>query len=38
MKAYGGVAVYLHLFLTWVLGGGVWSTLLPGYFIPKIEH
>jgi len=31
---YGGVEVQLHTFLTSALGGGEWSVLHPGYFIP----
>jgi hypothetical protein len=34
MKAYGGVVVSIHIFLTSVLIGGEWSTSRPGRFIP----
>jgi hypothetical protein len=34
MKAYGGVDVYINIFLTSALVGGEWSALLPGCFIP----
>jgi hypothetical protein len=34
MKAYGGVDVYIHIFLTLALVGSEWSTLRPGRFIP----
>jgi hypothetical protein len=33
-KAYGGVDVYIHLFLTSALAGGEWSASRPGRFIP----
>jgi hypothetical protein len=33
MKAYGGVDVYIHIFLTSALAGGEWSTSRPGRFI-----
>jgi hypothetical protein len=32
MKAYGGVDVYIHIFLTSALAGGEWSTSRPGRF------
>jgi hypothetical protein len=31
---YGGVDVYIHIFLTSVLVGGEWSATRPGRFIP----
>jgi hypothetical protein len=34
MKAYGGVDVYIHIFLTSALVGGEWSALRPGRFTP----
>jgi hypothetical protein len=34
MKAYGGVDVLIHIFLTSVLIGGEWSTSRPGCFNP----
>jgi hypothetical protein len=34
MKTYGGVDVYIHIFLTSVLVGGEWSTSRPGRFTP----
>jgi hypothetical protein len=34
MKAYGGVEVEIHIFLTSALAGGDWSALRPGRFIP----
>jgi hypothetical protein len=34
MKAYGGVDVYFHIFLTSALAGGEWSTSRPGRFTP----
>jgi hypothetical protein len=34
MKAYGGVDVYTHIFLTSALAGGEWSASLPGRFTP----
>jgi hypothetical protein len=33
MNAYGGVDVYIHIFLTSALAGGEWSTSRPGRFI-----
>jgi hypothetical protein len=30
MKAYGGVDVYIHIFLTLALAGGEWSASCPG--------
>jgi hypothetical protein len=35
MKAYGGVDVYIHIFLTSALAGGEWSTSRPGRFTPR---
>jgi hypothetical protein len=32
MKAYGGVDVYIHIFLTSPLAGGEWSDSRPGRF------
>jgi hypothetical protein len=37
MKAYGGMEVYLHAFLTSALDGGEWSASRPGRFIPKVR-
>jgi hypothetical protein len=34
MKAYGGVDVYIHIFLTLALAGGEWSASRPGRFTP----
>jgi hypothetical protein len=34
MKAYGGVDVKIHIFLTSALVGGEWSTSRPGRFTP----
>jgi hypothetical protein len=34
MKAYGGVEVYIHVFLTSALDGGEWSASRPGRFTP----
>jgi hypothetical protein len=34
MKAYGGVDVYIHIFLTSALAGGEWSSSRPCRFIP----
>jgi hypothetical protein len=34
MKAYGGVDVYIHIFLTWALAGGEWSASRPCRFTP----
>jgi hypothetical protein len=35
MKAYWGVAVWLHAFLTLALDGGEWSASRPGLFAPR---
>jgi hypothetical protein len=35
MKAYGGVDVYIHIFLTSVLAEGEWSAPHPGRFTPE---
>jgi hypothetical protein len=32
MKAYGGVGVYIHIFLTSALAGGEWSASRPCRF------
>jgi hypothetical protein len=32
MKVYGGVDVYIHIFLTSALAGGEWSAPRPGRF------
>jgi hypothetical protein len=37
MKAYGGMDVYIHIFLTSALVGGEWSASRPGRFTPRIE-
>jgi hypothetical protein len=34
MKAYGGVGVYIHIFLNSALAGGEWSALRPCRFVP----
>jgi hypothetical protein len=34
MKAYGGVHIYIYIFLTSALAGGEWSASLPGRFTP----
>jgi hypothetical protein len=34
MKAYGGVDVYMHIFLTSALAEGEWSASRPGRFNP----
>jgi hypothetical protein len=34
MKAYGGVDVYIHIFLTSAVAGGEWSASCPGRFNP----
>jgi hypothetical protein len=34
MKAYGGVNVYIHIFLTSALVGGEWSASCSGRFAP----
>jgi hypothetical protein len=35
MKTYGGVDVWIHIFLTSTLAGGKWSTSRLGKFTPK---
>jgi hypothetical protein len=35
MKTYGGVDVYIHVFLTSELVGGEWSASRPGRFTPR---
>jgi hypothetical protein len=35
MKAYGGVDVSIHIFLTSALIGGEWLALRPGRFTPR---
>jgi hypothetical protein len=35
MKAYGGVDVQIHIFLTSALVGGEWSASRPGRFTPR---
>jgi hypothetical protein len=35
MKAYGGMDVYIHIFLTSELAGGEWSASCPGRFTPE---
>jgi hypothetical protein len=35
MKAYGGVDVHIHIFLTPPLVGGEWSASHPGRFTPR---
>jgi hypothetical protein len=35
MKAYGGVYVQIHIFLTSALVGGEWSASRPGRFTPS---
>jgi hypothetical protein len=35
MKAYGGVAVQIHIFLTSELVGGKWSASCPSCFTPR---
>jgi hypothetical protein len=35
MKAYGGMEVLLHEFLTSALDGGEWLTSRPGHFTPR---
>jgi hypothetical protein len=34
MKKYGGVDVYIHVFLTSAIVGGEWSDSRPGRFTP----
>jgi hypothetical protein len=34
MKAYGGVDVYIHIFLTYAVARGEWSASSPGCFTP----
>jgi hypothetical protein len=34
MKTYGGVDVYIHIFLASALVGGEWSASRPGRFTP----
>jgi hypothetical protein len=34
MKAYGGVNLYIHIFLTSALAAGEWSDSRPGRFTP----
>jgi hypothetical protein len=34
MKAYEGVDILIHIFLTSALAGGEWSTSRPGRFTP----
>jgi hypothetical protein len=36
-KVYGGVDVYIHIFLTSALVGGEWSASRPGRFTPGKE-
>jgi hypothetical protein len=35
MKAYGGVDVSIHIFLTLALAGGEWLASRPGRFTPR---
>jgi hypothetical protein len=35
MKAYGRVAVYVHIFLTSALAGGEWLVSRSGHFTPR---
>jgi hypothetical protein len=37
MKAYGGVDVYIHIFLTSALAGGYLSASRPGRYTPGKE-
>jgi hypothetical protein len=37
MKAYGGMDILIHIFLTSVLVGGEWSASRPGHFTPGKE-
>jgi hypothetical protein len=37
MKTYGGADVYIHVFLTSELVGGVWSASRPSSFTPGIH-
>jgi hypothetical protein len=34
MKVYGGVDIYIHIFLASVLAGSQWSASRPGLFTP----
>jgi hypothetical protein len=34
VKAFGGVDVEVHIFLTWTLAGGEWSASRPSRFTP----
>jgi hypothetical protein len=34
MRTYGGVDLYIHVFLTSVLAAGEWSASRPGRFTP----
>jgi hypothetical protein len=34
MKTYGGMEVYIHVFLTSALAGGEWLASRPGHFTP----
>jgi hypothetical protein len=38
MKAYGGVDVQIHIFLTTALGGGELSASRPGPFTPREKN
>jgi hypothetical protein len=35
MKVYGGVDIYIHIFLTSALVGGEWSASRPSHFTPS---
>jgi hypothetical protein len=37
MKAYGGVDVYIHVFLTSAIVGGEWLVSRPGRFAPGVK-